>query len=94
MIITYHECLQSDVRARPENWHVYTAITEMSRFNRRHGGMIGGFIISTNHVSVKYYMYGIIKTTIYTLSPASDAVLLSCFAAIKRNLSIYVARFN
>lgn len=91
MIIAYHE---RSARARPENWHVYTAITEMSWFNRRHSGMMSGFIISTNHVSVKYCMYGIIKTAIYILSPASRPVLLSCFAAIKRNLSIYVARFN
>lgn len=57
--------LQAAVSTRTANWHVYGAIIEMSWFNRHQAGMISGFIISTNHDPVKYYMYRIIKTAIY-----------------------------
>lgn len=51
----------------------------MSWFNRHQTGMISGFIISTNHVHVKYYMYPIIKTAIYFQLPAKSRRFIVMF---------------
>lgn len=80
----------SDVSARTENWHVYGAIIEMSWFNRHQAGMISGFIISTNHVPVKYYMYRIIKTAIYFQLPAKSRPFYCHVLPLSRLISRFI----